>query len=143
MAHPFKHAESSARKFGGKAEDYLPIHNWFDESKAFIADFRHRALRHHAEGIFLCERIFGVAITNSEGKQVPVRYIGEQHVRRTWDVFPRHKTGCHKSAPSVGCMVNASRASPLRLNPPAAGQGPCCLPTNHLFVVRSLLVPSS
>ena len=23
MAHPIKHAESSARKFGGKAEDYL------------------------------------------------------------------------------------------------------------------------
>ena len=23
MAHPLKHAESSARKFGGKAEDYL------------------------------------------------------------------------------------------------------------------------
>ena len=56
MAHPLKHAESSARKFGGRAEDYLPIHNWFDESKAFLADFRHRALRHHAEGIFLCER---------------------------------------------------------------------------------------
>jgi hypothetical protein len=28
MAHPFKHAESSARKFGGKAEDYLEVHNW-------------------------------------------------------------------------------------------------------------------
>ena len=53
MAHPFKHAESSARKFGGKAEDYLAIHNWFDESKSFFTDFRHRALRHHAEGIFL------------------------------------------------------------------------------------------
>ena len=88
MAHPLKHAESSARKFGGKAEDYLPIHNWFDESKAFIADFRHRALRHHAEGIFLCERIFGVAITNSEGKQVPVRYIGEQHVREDLGRIP-------------------------------------------------------
>jgi len=24
MAYPLKHAESSARKFGGKAEDYLP-----------------------------------------------------------------------------------------------------------------------
>jgi Domain of unknown function (DUF6915) len=35
MAHPLKHAESSASKFGGKAEDYLPIHNWFDESTAF------------------------------------------------------------------------------------------------------------
>jgi hypothetical protein len=67
MAHPLKHAESSARKFGGKTEDYLRIHNWFDESKAFLPDFRHRGLRHHAEGIFLCERIFGVAITNSEG----------------------------------------------------------------------------
>jgi hypothetical protein len=39
MACPLKHAESSARKFGGKAEDYLPIHNWFGESKAFFSDF--------------------------------------------------------------------------------------------------------
>ena len=81
MAHALKHAESSARKFGGKAEDYLPIHNWFDESKAFLPDFRHRAMRHHAEGIFLAEKIFGVAIINSAGHKVPVRYIGEQHVR--------------------------------------------------------------
>lgn len=81
MAHPLQHAESSARKFGGRPEDYLAIHNWLDESKAFFPDFRHRTLRHHAEGIFLCERIFGVAITNSEGAQVPVRYIGEQHVK--------------------------------------------------------------
>ncbi len=81
MAHPLRHAESSARKFGGKAEDYLAIHNWFDESKAFFPDFRHRALRHHGEGIFLAEKLFGVAIANSDGKQIPVRYIGEQHVR--------------------------------------------------------------
>src|SRR5258708_14203901 len=81
MAHPLKHAQSSVKKFGGQGDDYLPIHNWFDESKAFFVDFRHRALRHHAEGIFLSERIFGVTITNSDGKQVPVRYIGEQHVR--------------------------------------------------------------
>ena len=80
MAHPLKHAQSSSKKFGGVPEDYLPIHSWFDESKAFFADFRHRALRHHAEGIFLCEKIFGVAITNSRGQLVPVRYIGEQHV---------------------------------------------------------------
>jgi hypothetical protein len=88
MAHPLKHAESSVKKFGGKLEDYLPIHNWFDESKAILPDFRHRALRHHAEGIFLCERIFGIAIVNSEGKQVPVRYIGEQHVREDLGRIP-------------------------------------------------------
>ena len=88
MAHPLKHAESSARKFGGRAEDYLPIHNWFDESKAFLPDFRHRALRHHAEGIFLAEKLFGVAIVNSDGKQIPVRYVGEQHVREDLGRIP-------------------------------------------------------
>jgi len=80
MAHPLYHARSSVKKFGGVVEDYLPIHNWFDESKAFIADMRHRALRHHAEGIFMCEKIFGISITNSDGKVIPVRFIGEQHV---------------------------------------------------------------
>jgi hypothetical protein len=88
VAHPLKHAESTARKWGGKAEDYLAVHNWFDESKAFFPDFRHRALRHHTEGIFLAERIFGVAITNSDGKSVPVRYIGEQHVREDLGRIP-------------------------------------------------------
>ena len=88
MAHPWKHAQSSAKRFGGKAEDYLPIHNWFDESKAFLADFRHRALRHHTEGIFLCEQIFGISITNSEGKEIQVRYIGEQHVKEDLGRIP-------------------------------------------------------
>ncbi len=80
MTHTYFHAKSSARLFGGKPEDYLPIHNWFDATKESYCDFRHRALRHHAEGIFECERVFGITITNSAGKQVPVRYIGEQHV---------------------------------------------------------------
>lgn len=88
MAHPLKHAENSARKFGGKPEDYLPIHYWLDESKVYLPDFRHRALRHHSDGIFLCERIFGVAINNSEGKHVPVRYIAEQYVREDLGRIP-------------------------------------------------------
>lgn len=80
MAHPYHHSVSSVRKYGGKPEDYQAIHDWFDESKKMYADFRHRALRHHAEGIFTCERIFGTTITNSDGRKVPVRFIGEQHV---------------------------------------------------------------
>ena len=66
----------------------LAIHNWFDESKSFFTDFRHRALRHHAEGIFLAERIFGVTIVNSDGEQVPVRYVGEQHVKEDLGRIP-------------------------------------------------------
>lgn len=88
MAHPIKHSENSAKKFGGKPQDYLPIHNWFDESKAFFADFRHRALRHHAEGVFLAERIFGITVTNSEGIEVPVRYIAEQHIKEDLGRIP-------------------------------------------------------
>jgi len=78
--NPIHHAESSAARYGGVAEDYLAIHQWFDESKAFLPDVRHRALRHHAEGIFLCERLFGPTVTNSQGRLIPTRWIGEQHV---------------------------------------------------------------
>jgi hypothetical protein len=81
MAHPYHHALSSVNKFGGTVEDYLAIHEWFDESKKIIADFRHRALRHHAEGIFLAESIFGRTIQISTGRTIPTRWIGEQHVR--------------------------------------------------------------
>ncbi len=80
MANPYHHSLSSVKKFGGVAEDYQPIHDWFDESKSMWADPRHRALRHHAEGIFMAEKIFGHVITNSDGKEIPVRWIGEQHV---------------------------------------------------------------
>jgi hypothetical protein len=80
MSHPYHHALSSQKKHSGKWEDYIDIHNWFDETKAHYPDMRHRALRHHAEGIFWCEEKFGVVITNSDGKQVPVRIIAEQHL---------------------------------------------------------------
>lgn len=88
MAHPYHHALSSVKKWGGCVEDYQPIHDWFDESKSHIADFRHRALRHHTEGIFMAERIFGTTITNSSGRVVPVRYIGEQHVEEDLGRIP-------------------------------------------------------
>ena len=80
MAHPYQHAVRSARLFGGTPEDFLAVHEWFDESKAHFADVRHRALRHHSEGIFLCAAIFGTTLTTSESRKVPVRTIGEQHV---------------------------------------------------------------
>lgn len=81
MSHPYFHAKSSVRKFGGEIEDYLPIHNWFDQTKAYVADARHRMLLHNSFGIFLCEQVFGVVYTRpSDGKEIPTRLIGEQHV---------------------------------------------------------------
>lgn len=81
MGHALHHAESSARKFGGSPKDYLPIHCWFDATKAHLPLPGHRALRHHAEGLFEAERIFGIALTNSQGRQIPIRFIGEQHIK--------------------------------------------------------------
>lgn len=81
MTHPYIHSQSSARVFGGCPEDYLPVHEWLDASKEHFCDFRHRAVRHHAEGVFEAERVFGVVIVNSDGNPVPTRYVAEQHVR--------------------------------------------------------------
>ncbi len=77
---PRIHAENSVKKWGGKIADYLPIHNFFDQTKAHIPDHRHRAILHSSFGIFLCEQVFGVVIMNSDNKEVSVRDIGEQHV---------------------------------------------------------------
>lgn len=75
---------SSARKFGGEPGDYLEIHEWFDATKAHLCDARHRAMRHHAEGIKWCMEKFGswVEIKGPDGKPrlVSVRMVAEQHV---------------------------------------------------------------
>jgi hypothetical protein len=74
---------SSARKYGGRPEDYIEIHNLMDSSKSCIGDNRHRALTHNSWFIGAggpLELIFGVVIKNSDGKSVSVRDIGEQHV---------------------------------------------------------------
>ena len=76
----YYHSISSCRRWGGVEDDYVDIHTWFDESKNQMGDIRHRALRHHTEGIFQSENYFGKVITNSDGKKVPVRLIGEQHI---------------------------------------------------------------
>lgn len=81
MSKPYIHALSSAKRWGGEPEDYMDIHNLMDKSKGTIADSRHRALTHNAWFISeILERVFGVNITNSAGRKVSVRDIGEQHV---------------------------------------------------------------
>ena len=79
--HPWVHSKSSARKWGGEPHEYLKYHEWFDETKAWIGHSKHRMFRHHSEGIFQLEQIFGISFINSEGKTVYTRYVGEQHVK--------------------------------------------------------------
>lgn len=77
---PRKHAIISAKKFGGTPAEYQKFHDWLDQSKMIMADVRHRALLHSSFGIYLMEQVFGLTFTNSIGRVVDVRDIGEQHV---------------------------------------------------------------
>lgn len=81
MSKPIYHAESSARKFKGKPEDYLAIHDFMDSSKGAVADNRHRALTHNSWFISnVIEKVFGHFIINSSGLKISTRDIAEQHV---------------------------------------------------------------
>ena len=89
---PFIHAKSSAAKYGGKPEDYLPVHDLMDSSKAALPDVRHRALFHSSFGIFMVEKMLGTTLTNSDGKQISVRDIAEQHVMEDLGFIPTVET---------------------------------------------------
>jgi len=88
MSNPLVHAERAARKWGGHPQDYLAIHQWFDSTKAHLADVRHRLILHSSFGIALAEQVFGIAITNADGKRVFVREIGAQHVLEDLGFIP-------------------------------------------------------
>ena len=77
---PHTHAKLSVKRYGGKVEDYLPIHDWMDSTKSAFADVRHRAILHNTFGAYIGEQVFGHVITNSDGKEIGVRMIIEDHI---------------------------------------------------------------
>ena len=100
MSKPYEHAVLSVKKWGGKPEDYLPIHNFMDSSKAHVADMRHRAILHSSFGCYLAEQVFGTnLIVKYEDVTVPppfpikarnvsVRDIAEQHIIQDLGFIP-------------------------------------------------------
>lgn len=77
---PSIHALRSVRKYGGKIEDYLDIHEWLDQTKAAHPDVRHRAILHNSMGCYIATDVFGRLIENSDGKTVDVRQVCEDHI---------------------------------------------------------------
>jgi hypothetical protein len=99
---------SSAKIWGRAPDEYLPLHQWFDESKILVADFRHRAPRHHADGILMLEHFFGSTLTLSTGRVVPARLAGEQQRARG----PRRRDADRRAVPPPRA---AAPAAPSRL----------------------------
>ncbi|AVH85067.1 hypothetical protein RsoM2USA_139 [Ralstonia phage RsoM2USA] len=85
---PRIHAKISVKKFGGKAEDYIAIHDFIDSSKSCVPDIRHRTILHSAFGCYLVEKVFGHFITNSDGKEVSTRDVAEEHIMEDLGFLP-------------------------------------------------------
>lgn len=93
-------ARISALRFGGTAETFLPLHEWFLATRHWTAGPEHLLFRHHAFGIYETEIRFGPALTDG-ALAVPTRVVAEQHVRSVLGRLP--------AAPDVLRRIKAQR----------------------------------
>ena len=108
MSNPLVHAERSAKKWGGSAQDYLALHQWFDATKAHLPDNRHRMLLHNSFGMLLAEQVFGPVIEYSPGRRVFVRDLAAQHILEDLGFIPTvHE--CLSELPLQPWMAGACR----------------------------------
>jgi len=81
MANAIIHSESSIKRWGGKLEDYLHLHEKMDCHKAYVSDNRARVLTHTMFWVKeVMIPIYGSYITLEGGKKVSVKDICEQHI---------------------------------------------------------------
>jgi hypothetical protein len=108
------HSESSAKRFGGLAEDYEPIHSFLDSSKLHMGDWRHRALLHTTFGLAVCERIFGeIFKRKSDGQNVATRTVATQHIIEDLGCLPTAETFL-REMPLRSWMMNGPNARERR-----------------------------
>ena len=108
MSNPLVHAERSAKKWGGSADDYLALHQWFDATKAHLPDNRHRMLLHNSFGLLLAEQVFGPVIENASGGRVFVRDLAAQHIIEDLGFIPTVQQ-CLTELPLQPWMAGACR----------------------------------
>ena len=81
MANPLIHSKSSVKRWGGKVEDYLPIHEIIDSPKAAMNNNSSRMLTHNTWFCYhIIPKIFGYNIVNSDGKSVDTVDVAMLHV---------------------------------------------------------------
>jgi len=81
MANPLIHSKSSVKRWGGKVEDYLPLHELLDSPKVTMNNNTARMLTHNVWFCYqIIPKIFGYNITNSDGKSVDTVDIAMLHV---------------------------------------------------------------
>lgn len=88
MANPMIHSKSSVKRWGGKVEDYFPIHELLDSPKVAMNNNSSRMLTHNTWFAYaIIPKIFGYNITNADGKSVDTVDIAMLHIAEDF----RHK----------------------------------------------------
>ena len=81
MANPLIHSKSRVKRWGGKVEDYLPLHELIDSPKATMNNNSVRVLTHNTWFAYqIMPKIFGYNIINSDGRSVDVVDISMLHI---------------------------------------------------------------
>ena len=81
MANPLIHAKSSVKRWGGKVQDYLPIHELLDDPKVTMNNNTARCLTHNTWFVYrIIPLVFGHNIQNSDGRSVDTVDIAMLHV---------------------------------------------------------------
>lgn len=74
--------------FGGDAEIYRDLHDWFYETKLWVNGPAWFLFRHHAFGVFAAEERFGPVLGRGAGPFIPTRVVAERHVQRVLGRIP-------------------------------------------------------
>lgn len=81
MANPLIHSKSSVKRWGGKVEDYLPLHILLDSPKSTMNNNTNRMMTHNTWFIYeIIPKVFGYNIVNSDGRSVDTVDIARMHV---------------------------------------------------------------
>ena len=81
MANAQIHSQSSVKRWGGKIEDYIAIHEIIDSPKACMNNNSSRLITHNVWFCYnIIPKIFGYNLINSDGKRVDTIDIAMLHV---------------------------------------------------------------
>ena len=81
MANAQIHSQSSVKRWGGKIEDYIAIHELIDSPKACMNNNSSRLITHNVWFCYnIIPKIFGYNLINSSGKRVDTIDIAMLHV---------------------------------------------------------------
>ena len=81
MGNCLHHSKSSVKRWGGKVEDYLELHELLDSPKSTMNNNTGRMMTHNTWFAYtIIPKIFGYNIINSDGKSVDTVDIAMLHI---------------------------------------------------------------